>query len=38
LRYLDFEAAVPLEKVKIKYIPAPFMSENFKVRFTRRKI
>ncbi len=38
LRYLDFEAAVPLEKVKIKYIPAPFMSENFKVRFTRRKV
>ena len=38
LRYLDFDAAVPLEKVKVKYIPAPFMSENFKIRFTRRKV
>ncbi|OUS25317.1 hypothetical protein A9Q99_22265 [Gammaproteobacteria bacterium 45_16_T64] len=38
LRYVDFEAAVSLDKVKVNYIPAPFMSENFKIKLTRRAI
>ena len=38
LRYLDFEPAVDLSKVKMNFIPAPFMSENFKIRFSQRAL
>ncbi len=38
LRYVDITPAVPLEEVKVKFIPGPIMSENFKVRLTRRII
>ena len=37
LRYMDFEPAVPLDKVKVEFIPGPFMTKNFKIRLKSRK-
>lgn len=38
LRHLNMEPAIDLKKVSMKFIPAPFMSENFKIRFTKRVV
>lgn len=37
LRTVDISPAVDMNKVTKKFIPGPFMSENFKVTLTRRK-
>lgn len=38
LRFTNFEAVVPLDKLKKKYSPVAFMSDNFTVRFKKREI
>ncbi|OUS27021.1 hypothetical protein A9Q99_17605 [Gammaproteobacteria bacterium 45_16_T64] len=38
LRHVDMELLVPLDKLKKEFTPVPFVSENFKVRFTARAV
>ncbi len=38
LRYTNFEAEVPLEKLKKKFSPVAFMTDNFTVRFSKRAV
>ncbi len=36
LRYVDIEPVTPLDKLKVDFIPGPFMSKNFTVRLKGR--
>lgn len=36
LRFMDFEAAVPLDKLKVDFISGPFMSKNFRIKLKKR--
>lgn len=38
LRHTEFEADTPLHELKKKYSPVAFMSDNFSVKFRKRKI
>ena len=38
LRYTNFETVVPLNKLKKKFSPVAFVSDNFRVKFSRRAV
>lgn len=37
LRTLDMTPAVSLDKVKVEFLPGPFMTRNFRIRFRKRR-